>query len=149
MDATLLIVEPESRSRTRFERFLSRCGFAVDTAEDAWECLAKVRSLEPDLLFVDLQNLPAGAATVAAVLSETRFTASMPVVLVVGDGAPEALAEQTGVPPSLCFPKPVPMERLLDQLGLAAALIDLRGGGRPPRGIRRPSALRSREISLA
>ncbi len=126
MDATLLLCDHQSASRDALKRFFSRCGFRVETACDGWECLNIVRSLQPDVLVIDSGAPRGGAAAVLAFLHESCFEFEMPFVLVVGNAPPATLSQRTGVPESSCFQKPLPSERLLDRVGLAIALIDLR-----------------------
>lgn len=64
-----------------------------------------------------------------ASLNETPFEIEIPAVLIVGSAPPAVLSQWTGVPRSSCFQKPLRMERLLDQVGLTMALIDLRSSG--------------------
>lgn len=129
MDATLLLCDRRSPSRDALERFFSRCGFRVETAHDRLECLNKVRSLQPDVLVTDFQTPWGGAAAVVAFLYQSCFEFETPVVLIVGNAPPRILSRRTGVPESFCFQKPLRMESLLDCVGLAIALIDLRRNG--------------------
>ena len=126
MNTTLLVAEEPSPSRDALRQFLSGCGFDVVTADDGLDCLARLRELEPELLVADWELPWGGAAAVVAYLNQSHFEFVMPVVLVIGDAPASLLSQRTGVPRSSCFPKPVPKERLLDQVGLAVALIDLR-----------------------
>jgi FixJ family two-component response regulator len=141
MDATVVIAAGKSRSRDGLELRFSQCGFQVETACDGLECLAKVGALEPEVLVVDWELAWGGAAGVVAFLNETCFEIEMPVVLVVGNAPAAVLSQWTGVPESSCFRKPVRTESLLDWVGLAMALIDLRRNREPPprrRGLGRP-----------
>jgi len=146
MDATLLIADAQPASREALERFFTGCGFRVETACDGLECLNKVKSLKPDVLVADLDAPWGGAAGVVAFLCESCFDCEMPAVLVIGNAAPRTLSERTGVPQSSCFEKPLRMERLLDRVGLAIALIDLRRDEKMPgkRQRRRRSAFAGR-----
>ena len=137
MDATLLIADAQPASREALKRFFSGCGFRIETAGDGLECLNKVKSLKPDVLVADLDTPWGGAAAVVAFLYESCFDCEMPALLVIGNAAPQILSEHTGVPESSCFEKPLRMEKLLDRVGLAIALIDLRRDGKTPGKSRR------------
>jgi DNA-binding NtrC family response regulator len=137
MGATLLIADGESPSRDALAGFFAQCGFQVEIACDGLECLFGVRALEPDVLVVDCELPWGGAAAIVAFLNETHFEFEMPAVLVVGHASPAVLSGKTGVPESACFQKPVATERLLDWVGLAVALVYLRGNGEPPPDRRR------------
>lgn len=130
MNADLLIVKPPSRWRHSLERFFCRCGFRVTVADDAEQCRAELKSAAPDVLFVDLDTAPACASLVRHLVRHGRTRRRMPAVVVVGTPTPEELSRRTGVAQSFCFAKPVAMESLLDQVGLAMALIDLHQGRR-------------------
>ena len=132
MDATLLVADGQSPSRGALERFFSACGFRVQTAHDALEWLGMVRSLHPDVVVADVDTPRGGAAAVVAFLRETGSESDVPAVLVVGNAPPEVLSQRTGVPESSCFQEPLRMESLLDRVGLAMALTDLRRNW-PPR----------------
>jgi len=129
MKATLVIAEEPSPSRDTLERFFTRCGFRVITAADGLDCLARLRDCEPEVLVADSELPWGGAAAVVAYLNESHYEFVLPAIFVIGDAPAEILAERTGMPDSCCFEKPVQTERLLDQVGLVAALLDLRGEG--------------------
>jgi CheY-like chemotaxis protein len=126
MDATLLIAGDPSASRETMERFFADCGFRVEVAGDGLECLDKVRSSKPDVLVVDLETPWGGAGGVVAFLHESCCEFDVPAILIVGREPSRVIAERTGVPESACFQEPLRMETLLDRVGLAVALIDLR-----------------------
>jgi len=129
MDARLLLCDRQSPSRDALERFFSRCGFRVETAHNGLECLAKVRPLKPDVLVADFETPCGSAAVVVASLHESRFEFEIPIVLIVGNAPPRILSQRTGVPESFCFQKPLRTESLLERVGLAIALVDLRRNG--------------------
>lgn len=130
MDATLLVADGESPSRDALERFFLGCGFRVETAGDGLECLNKLRSLQPDVLVADLDTPWGGAAAIMGFLHESCYEFKIPAILIVGHAPPEILSQRVGVPESSCFQKPLRMESLLDRVGLAVALLDLRRNGR-------------------
>lgn len=125
MDATLLSTDGEYPSHATLKRFFSQCGFRVEIAHDRLEWLAKARSLAPEVVVIDLDASWGGDAAIATFWSEVGRGVGMPAVFVLGNAPSAALACRTGVPPNACFQKPVPLERLLDGVGLAMAQIDL------------------------
>lgn len=149
MDATLLLCDHQSPSRDALERFFFWCGFRVKIAHDGLECLNKVRSLQPDVLVTDFETPWGGAAAVVAFLRESSFEFEIPVVVIVGNAPPPILSQGTGVPASFCFQKPLRMESLLDRVGLAIALVDLRRNGQRWFHDHRPGRLDKTKTCLA
>lgn len=126
MDATLLLADGDSKSRSAMKRFFSDCGFHVETASTALECLGKVWSLKPEILAVDADLPGGGAAGVTAFLKKKHPGFEPPVLIIIGDAPPESLSRWTGVPRCFCVQNQTEKDRLLDGVGLAAALVDLR-----------------------
>ncbi len=149
MDATLLTTDGEFPSPHVLKRFFSRCGFRVEMAGSRVEWLSKARTLEPEVLVIDLDASWGGDAAVAAWRSELAPNANSPAVFILGNAPPKALARRTGMPPASCFQKPVAMEALLDGVGLAMAQLDLqrRTGPTWPRS-RHSTQLSGRERCL-
>ncbi len=126
LDASLLIADADAQSCGRLRDFFSRFGFAVETASNGLECLGKLRTLEPDVLILEL-NMPWGGGDgVVARLHEDLCLDEPPAVLVIGNGSPETLAARAGLPRADCYPKPVRMERMIDSVCLAIALAEER-----------------------
>ncbi len=125
MDATLLTTGSEFPSDRVVKDFFTRCGFRVEIALNQAEWLAKTRKLSPEIVVVDLDASWGGDAAVSAFWSELARGATAPALFVLGNAPPSALSRRTGLPPSVCFQKPAPMERLLDAVGLAMAQFDL------------------------
>lgn len=125
MDATILGTDGEFPSHHALKRFFSQCGFRVEIARDRWQWLTKARRLAPEVVIIDLDASWGGDAAVAAFRSEMGRRAEKPALFIIGNAPPAALARRTGVPPGACFQKPVPLEDLLDHVGLAIAQLDL------------------------
>ena len=121
MDAKLLIVDPESGSRDALTRFFSRCGFRVETALDGLECVDKIDVFHPDVVLANV-DAPWGDAAASAALDPECSVAAF---LVMGEATPPVLSRRTGVSESFCFSKPLRLDHLLDQVGLAVAMLDL------------------------
>ena len=125
MDVTLLLADAKSPERDNLAQFLCESGFRVDTASTARECLAKLRLSEPDMLVLDLDLPPGETSETVGLIHSRLFDPHAPVVLITGKVSSELLSLRSGMPKAFCFQKPIPRERLLDQLGLMVALIDL------------------------
>ncbi len=136
MDATILSTGGEFPSHRALKRFFSQCGFRVEVAHNRSDWLVKARRLAPEVVVIDLDATWGGDAAVAAFWLEMGRGAETPAVFILGNAPPAALARRTGVAAHACFQKPVPMERLLDGVGLAMAQADLNrrvGRARPAR----------------
>ena len=53
----ILVVEDDDRLRERLARYLSGEGFRVTTASDAADARSKLRSIDPDLMVLDVMML--------------------------------------------------------------------------------------------
>jgi two-component system phosphate regulon response regulator OmpR len=56
-DCHILVVEDDDRLRERLARYLSGEGFRVTTASDAADARSKLRSIDPDLMVLDVMML--------------------------------------------------------------------------------------------
>jgi DNA-binding response OmpR family regulator len=91
----LLLTEVDADLRDIYRLFLVERGFAVETASDGLECLAKLRRLDPDLLILDQDLLWGGADGVLAWMRESA--SDTPVVLTTT--APRAGLPEEGMGP--------------------------------------------------
>ncbi len=104
----ILVVEDDPRLRERLARYLTGEGFRVTVAADAADARAKLRSIDPDLMVLDVmmpgesgldlvQSLrrasarPAGGNQVAGIPTGGRppQSANLPVLLLTARGTPE------------------------------------------------------------
>lgn len=85
--AHILVVDDDARLRTLLSRFLGENGFRVTTAESAAEARDHLRSLNPDLLVLDVM-MPgeSGLSLTEALRGERR---DLPVLLLTARDAPE------------------------------------------------------------
>ncbi len=86
-DATILVVDDDARLRTLLSRYLAEDGFRVTTAADAAEAREKLRSLQPELMVLDVM-MP-GESGLELTESLRRDHAGVPVLLLTARGAPE------------------------------------------------------------
>src|SRR5947209_8123843 len=92
----ILIADANSALTTMYGRILSRHGFQVETAGDGLQCVAKLRSFDPDLLVLD-PGLPWGQGVgVLAMMYEEADVPKVPVVLLARG---EELQERAGLGP--------------------------------------------------
>jgi two-component system, OmpR family, phosphate regulon response regulator OmpR len=86
-DAHILVVDDDLRLRRLLQRYLAENGFRVTTADDAADARAKMRSLQPDLLVLDVM-MP-GETGLSLTESLRRDRTDVPILLLTARGAPE------------------------------------------------------------
>ena len=118
---TLLIAESDAELCDLYQRFIATRGFAVETASDGLDCLAKLRRATPAAVVLDLELPWGGGSGVLAWLREERAASDVPVILTATAAHP-ADAGQCIAPPVIDFlPKPFPLTTLLDKVRTAVA----------------------------
>ena len=83
----ILVVEDDPRLRGRLARYLAGEGFRVTAAGDAAEARSKLRSINPDLLVLDVM-MP-GENGLELTESLRRETHDLPILMLTARGAPE------------------------------------------------------------
>lgn len=117
MKQTVLIAEGDVELRGICRNFLSDRGFAVETASDGMDCLAKLRHVSPAILVLDRELRWGGADGVLAWIREQRFHSELAVVLTATANASPDTIES-------------PVVRLLSKpFTLTALLESVRGAG--------------------
>ena len=84
----ILIVEDDPRLRERLARFLAGEGFRVTTAADAADARAELRSINPDLLVLDVMMPGESGLELTESLRRER-AGGLPILLLTARGAPE------------------------------------------------------------
>lgn len=94
VDGTILIVDDDEASRKQLAQMVGSLGFAVATARDAEEALARVADTAPDLVLLDVRLPDVDGRTLCRKLRTDAATAQLPVILTTGyaDLARTALA---------------------------------------------------------
>jgi two-component system NtrC family sensor kinase len=78
----VLVADDEQNAMMLLKRILERDGFAVESAEDGEIALEKARSLQPDLILMDVQMPRLNGFEVVERLREDPATARIPVIFV-------------------------------------------------------------------
>jgi two-component system phosphate regulon response regulator OmpR len=86
--AHILVVDDDARLRTLLSRYLADQGFRVTTAENAADARAKLRSVSPDLLVLDIMMAGENGLALTEALRQDHGQA-LPVLLLSARGAPE------------------------------------------------------------
>lgn len=81
---TVLVVEDKAETRRPLARLLRHEGYSVATAINAFEAMAAVRSLKPDLMLLDVGIPPVDGLTALMLLKQEQPALEIPVVLVTG-----------------------------------------------------------------
>jgi two-component system phosphate regulon response regulator OmpR len=86
-DAHVLVVDDDDRLRRLLQRYLTENGFRVTTADTAADARSKMRSVQPDLMVLDV-TMP---GETGLDLTETlrRERSDLPILLLTARGAPE------------------------------------------------------------
>jgi DNA-binding response OmpR family regulator len=84
MRKKVLIVEDNTELLELLRLGLKEAGFAVSTATDGLDALEKARSLEPDVIVLDLVLPELDGFAVCETLKRNRETSAIPVLLVTG-----------------------------------------------------------------
>jgi DNA-binding response OmpR family regulator len=121
MQSILLIAESDAELRDAYRRFLSGCGYDVETATDGLDCLEKLRRLTPAVCVLARELRWGGADGVLAWLREERATSGVSVVLTAMAGNPPDVAGDIEPPVVQFLPKPFSLAALLESVrGLMA-----------------------------
>jgi two-component system, OmpR family, phosphate regulon response regulator OmpR len=86
--AHILVIDDDARLRTLLSRYLADQGFRVTTAENAADARAKLRSVSPDLLVLDIMMAGENGLALTEALRRDHGQA-LPVLLLSARGAPE------------------------------------------------------------
>ncbi len=86
--AHILVVDDDARLRRLLSRYLAEQGFRVTIAESAAEARAKLRSLSPDLIVLDVM-MPDESGLALTDLLRRGNASPLPVLLLTARGAPE------------------------------------------------------------
>jgi two-component system phosphate regulon response regulator OmpR len=83
----VLVVDDDDRLRRLLQRYLAENGFRVTTADNAADARAKMRSVQPDVLVLDVM-MP-GESGLNLTESMRREKSDLPILLLTARGAPE------------------------------------------------------------
>lgn len=84
----ILVVEDDPRLRERLARYLTTEGFRVTAAGDAAEARSRLRSINPDLMVLDVM-MPGESGLELTQSLRVELNHDMPILLLTARGAPE------------------------------------------------------------
>jgi twitching motility two-component system response regulator PilG len=79
--ATVMVVDDSQTIRRSAETLLSREGYAVITAEDGYEALAKIADHHPEIIFVDIMMPRLDGYQVCALIKANPKYSKTPVIM--------------------------------------------------------------------
>lgn len=121
MKPTVLIAEGDPELCGLYQRFLTERGYAVETASDGLDCLAKLRRAVPAAVVLDLELCWGGGNGVLAWLREERATSGLAVILTGTAGYPLDGIPASEAPVVRLLFKPFALTALLESVRSAVA----------------------------
>jgi DNA-binding response OmpR family regulator len=101
----ILIVEDDAAVRQLFQAELALAGFDVDTSADGLSALRRIDEGRPDLIVLDLGLPRFDGGAVMRELRASRYTWSIPVVVVTGTEDAHAGAQASAFLRKPCSPE--------------------------------------------
>jgi signal transduction histidine kinase/CheY-like chemotaxis protein len=113
---TILVVDNEEADRTLLVDLLQPLGFRIEQAASGEECLLRLQTLQPDVIFLDLA-MPGidGWETLRRIRAQGLSQAA--VAIISANAFDKGLDNDLGLPASDFLVKPVRLAELLDWLG--------------------------------
>lgn len=132
-DKLILVVDDDESVRQVIQCVAGREGFRCDSAEDGEEGLAKVRSLHPDLVMLDLMLPLRGGFEVLREMQMDE-TAGIPVVVMTGRYTDRSTADILRAEPNVkdFIEKPFRVKALGMLMHRLLRTVPLRAGGAGP-----------------
>src|ERR1035437_2344528 len=107
-DKLVLIVDDDESVRELIEFIVKKEGFRIEKASDGEEALTKARSVNPDLILLDLMLPKFGGFEILRELQSDE-TGSIPIVIITGRYTDRSTSEMIKQEPNVrhCIEKPV------------------------------------------
>ena len=116
--ARILVIDDEESIRFTFERFLTAKGYAVSTARDCREALARIDETDPDVVIADIILDDGSGIDILREIRRRKL--NCPVIMITGDPNVDTAAEAVRLEAFDYLPKPLAEQALL--LATATAL---------------------------
>jgi DNA-binding response OmpR family regulator len=107
-----MIAEGDADLCDVYRRFLTACGYKVETASDGLECLQKLGHVMPAVLVLDRELRWGGGDGVLAWLREEKATSGVAVILTASGASTPDSAEDMPPPVVRLLPKPFALTAL-------------------------------------
>ena len=125
----ILVVEDDEDSREFLATFLRAQGYLVTTAANGEEALTKARQKHPRLILLDLMMPGMDGFAFRAAQLRSPEVANIPVILISGLEDDTQIARRLG--PMAEVPKPINIDRLLEQVALSCERVSIPDQRRP------------------
>lgn len=113
MSRSILLVDDEPQTRDLLRLMLKRDGYEVYDAEDGFDALQKVESLQPDLVLLDVMMPDIDGIAVCEQIRANKTTADIPVVMLSARTHDEAVRRGIAAGATRYLAKPIGRESLL------------------------------------
>lgn len=113
---TILVVDNEEVDRELLRNTLQPLGFVVHEAANGQACVNQYRTLQADLILMDLA-MPVMDGWEAAYIIRQVHRAQVPIAIISANAYDRNLDNQAKIPASDFFVKPVNLEEVLDWIG--------------------------------
>jgi CheY-like chemotaxis protein len=80
-NATILVVDDDDGIRSLLKQELSEAGYTIEEAANGKEAVAKIRSVRPDLVILDVMMPEMNGFDVAAILKNDPMTMDIPIII--------------------------------------------------------------------
>ncbi len=114
--AKILIVDDDPDAREILVTRLEACGYKVETAENGWACLEKVKKFGPDLILLDIMMPQVDGYTTCKILREDEKTSEIPVIFLTAKELIGEIEKAFSLGADDYVIKPVSWERLLPKI---------------------------------
>lgn len=116
MSKSILIVDDDRVSRTLYTRILQHAGFSVHEAIDGADGLQKARTMEPDLMILDVVLPKIDGLTVCRTLRAEAAFARLPIFVVSGRVDKKTVAKGLASGATQYLTKPIRRKNLLQHI---------------------------------
>ena len=116
-EKTILIIDDDADVRDYFATFYADNGFAVETAVDGGEALAKIDASAPDLITLDITMPEKSGVRLYREMKEDESRKGIPIIIITGvsEDFQSFISSRRRVPPPEGYlTKPVDLDELLE-----------------------------------
>lgn len=114
--AKILIVDDDPDAREILVTRLEAYGYKVETAENGWVCLEKVKKFKPDLILLDIMMPQVDGYTTCKILREDEKTSKIPIIFLTAKELIGEIEKAFTVGADDYVIKPISWERLLPKI---------------------------------
>ncbi|MES1943423.1 CheA signal transduction histidine kinase [Salinisphaera sp. PC39] len=113
---TVMVVDDSITIRRVSERFLSRHGFAVSTAKDGMDALAKLQSQPPDVVLLDIEMPRIDGFELATYMRNSETLRDTPIIMITSRSGDKHRRRAEAIGVDRFVTKPYQEQELLDEI---------------------------------